>query len=71
MRSKAHCVLKLYDYLMKDKDVIMEEFMKEYKISSRTFRRYINEINQYLIDSSVSKKAYFNRVRNSYVLKEI
>ncbi len=71
MRSKAHCVLKLYDYLMKQQDVIMEEFMKEYNISSRTFRRYINEINQYMLDASINKKAYFNRVKNSYMLKNI
>ncbi len=71
MRSKAHCVLKLYDYLIQDKDVIMQEFMNEYNISSRTFRRYICEINQYLISVSISKKAYFNKERNSYILKDI
>ena len=45
MEVKCQVVLRIYDDLVNNRKIYMNEVLTEYNISKRTFYRYISEIN--------------------------
>ena len=46
--NKSQIILKMYDSLIHNEIVNMNDYINNYKISVRTFQRYIAEINAFL-----------------------
>ena len=69
MEVKSQVVLRIYDDLMNNKKIYMNEVLAEYKISKRTFYRYISEINIFLCNNFKNQAVYYHRSDNSYRLE--
>lgn len=58
VRSKIEIVLYIYDQLLQNKVISSTQISNEFKISKRTFKRYIEDINGY----------FFNQYKNMEVI---
>lgn len=50
MRRKVEIVLYIYEQLLQKKVISSTQISNEFKISKRTFKRYIEDINGYLFN---------------------
>ncbi|MCY6485824.1 WYL domain-containing protein [Clostridium aestuarii] len=71
-RLKSEALIYIYDKLNKGKTIYKEDVMNKYKISSRTFDRYISDIRSYFYNESKFKKIEYDRKKGEkggYVLE--
>lgn len=71
MIVKSQIILYMYDELINNREIKMNEIIALYDISVRTFRRYISEINSYLCNNYKNQTVVYDHYRNSYRLKSI
>lgn len=71
MIVKSQIILYMYDELINNREIKMNEIIALYDISVRTFRRYISEINSYLCNNYKNQIVVYDHYRNSYRLKSI
>lgn len=64
--KKALQILALYDGLKKSEGVMFSEFTKRYGISLSTFRRYLLDINAYLVAASPDEKVKYFKSEKIY-----
>ena len=61
----------MYDLLIEGKEISMNDIISVYKISIRTFRRYIAEINNFLYEQYKHKEVIFSKERGTYYLSDL
>ena len=61
----------MYDKLVNGNNLSKDEILAEFGISSRTFHRYIEEINAYLYNFNKNIEIKYKKNINKYVLKDI
>ena len=71
MILKSQVVLYIYDLLIEGKEFTMDEILSSYKISIRTFRRYIAEINDFLYEHFKRKEVVYSKGRKTYYLRDL
>ncbi len=70
MVVKSQVVLYIYDELINDREIKINNIICEYGISIRTFRRYIAEINAYLCNNFRNEVVVYDSIKRSYYLKK-
>ena len=70
MIAKSQIVLYIYDELINDKEIKINDVINEYGISIRTFRRYISEINSFLCNNFRNELVMYDPLKKSYYLKK-
>ena len=65
---KAKNVLNMYDALKQGKEIRLESFCNEYKISVPTFRRYMSFVREYLWEKYLEEVIY-DKDRKIYFIK--
>ena len=68
MVNKCQVVLCIYDALLKEGELLMDSVLAEFNISSRTFRRYISEINSFLYNNYKNQVVKYSKLTNKYKL---
>ena len=68
MINKSQSVLYIYDELINNKEIRLEDIINKYNISIRTFRRYISEINIFLANNYKNQSILYDLKTNSYKL---
>lgn len=71
MILKAQIILYMYDCLIEGKEFTADEITTLYKISARTFRRYIAEINDFLYEQFKGKEVVYSKKRKVYCLRDL
>lgn len=71
MLVKTQVVIYMYDELINNRHINMDQIMSEYEISVRTFRRYISEIQSYLFNFHKSKIVKYSMRDKCYYLADI
>ena len=61
----------MYDRLIEGKEFKADEILSLYKISIRTFRRYIAEINDFLYEQFKGREVVYSKDRKTYYLRNI
>ena len=61
----------MYDRLIEGKEFKTDEILSLYKISIRTFRRYIAEINDFLYEQFKGREVVYSKDRKTYYLRNI
>ena len=69
MIKKSQSVLYIYDELINNKEIRLEDIINKYNISIRTFRRYISEINAFLSNNYKNQSVVYDYIRKVYYLK--
>lgn len=69
MINKSQSVLYIYDELINNKEIRLEDIINKYNISIRTFRRYISEINAFLSNNYKNQSVEYDYIRKVYYLK--
>ena len=67
--KKSIIILLLYDSLQSRDGVNLPSFIKEQNISLSTFRRYISDINYYLIECYSGRSVKYYNVEKKYRLE--
>jgi len=67
--SKIQIVLALYDKLRRNNKVIMDDFLSEYEISVRSFRRYVSEINTFFCNEFMNEEVVYDFDDRAYKIK--
>ena len=67
--EKLQIVLALYDKLIKEGKVIMNDFISEYEISVRSFRRYVSEINTFFCNEFMNEEIVYDYAEKAYKIK--
>lgn len=67
--QKTKNVLRLYELLKQGKEIKMENFCNEYKVSIPTFRRYISLLRDFMWETSLEEIVY-DKIKKVYVIKE-
>ncbi len=68
MLSKSQIILYIYDVLLSNKEITINDVMNKYGISTRTFRRYISEINSFLCNNYRNQSIIYDSKRKCYYL---
>ena len=68
---KSQIVLFIYEKLLLKEEVSTNSLIGEFDISIRTVRRYIAEINAYLLNFNKGKEVVFSKGKNTYILRNI
>ena len=66
--NKTQVVLYMYDKLIHGSGFSLDEVVTMFKISERTFRRYISEINCYFINNYIFKQIIYLHKDKMYSL---
>ena len=66
--NKAQIILKMYDSLIHNEIVNMNDYINNYKISVRTFQRYIAEINAFLYNEFKNQVVNYDYDNKTYYL---
>lgn len=61
----------MYDSLIEGREFTMDEIVSLYRISIRTFRRYVAEINVFLYEQFKGKEVVFSKERKTYYLTDL
>ena len=69
MINKSQSVLYIYDELINNKEIRLEDIINKYNISIRTFRRYISEINIFLANNYKNQSIQYDLKEKVYRLK--
>lgn len=68
MINKSQIVLYIYDDLISHKEIYINDIVNKYGISTRTFRRYIAEINAFLFNNYKNQSIQYDSIKKSYSL---
>ena len=68
MINKSQVILYIYDDLINKKDIYLDDIINKYKISTRTFRRYIAEINAFLFNNYKNQIIQYDSLKKCYRL---
>lgn len=68
MINKSQIVLYIYDDLINNKEIFLNDIINKYEISTRTFRRYIAEINAFLFNNYKNQIIQYDSIKKSYSL---
>lgn len=68
MVVKSQIVLYIYDELINNKPLKMDEVLALFNISVRTFRRYISEINAFFCNNYINKEIMYDYKNQYYYL---
>ena len=66
--NKSQIILKMYDSLIHNEIVNMNDYINNYKISVRTFQRYIAEINAFLYNEFKNQVVNYDYDNKTYYL---
>ena len=66
MVAKSQIILYMYDMLINNNKIIMDEVIALFGISIRTFRRYISEINSFLYNNYKNQQKKYDNVNHYY-----
>jgi len=69
MIIKSQIVLYIYDELINNKKITMNDIVNKYEISIRTFRRYISEINSFLYNNYKNQSIVYDSYEKCYYLE--
>ena len=69
MNNKSQSDLYIYDELINNKEIRLEDIINKYNISIRTFRRYISEINIFLANNYKNQSVEYDYIKKVYYLK--
>ena len=69
MINKSQIVLYIYDDLINHKEIYINDIVNKYGISTRTFRRYIAEINAFLFNNYKNQSIQYDLKEKVYRLK--
>ena len=69
MINKSQIVLYIYDDLINHKEIYINDIVNKYGISTRTFRRYIAEINAFLFNNYRNQSIQYDLKEKVYRLK--
>ena len=69
MINKSQIVLYIYDDLISHKEIYINDIVNKYGISTRTFRRYIAEINAFLFNNYRNQSIQYDLKEKVYRLK--
>lgn len=69
MINKSQSVLYIYDELINNKEIKLEDIINKYNISIRTFRRYISEINIFLSNNYKNMSVIYDYYKKTYYLE--
>ena len=69
MINKCQSVLYIYDELINNKEIRLEDIINKYNISIRSFRRYISEINIFLANNYKNQSIQYDLKEKVYRLK--
>lgn len=70
MISKCQIILKLYDEAINNKVIQTINYMQTYNISERTFRRYINELNNFFAENYMFIELSYSKSQKGYIIKK-
>lgn len=68
MINKSQIILYIYDDLINHKEIYINDIVNKYGISTRTFRRYIAEINAFLFNNYRNQSIQYDSIKKSYKL---
>lgn len=71
MLVKTQHVLFIFDELSKGKSINAKEIIDKFGITSRTFTRYISEINCYFFNFYIYKVVKYKRSTKEYRLEDL
>ena len=71
MLVKTQHVLFIFDELIKGKTIKSKEIIDKFGITSRTFSRYISEINCYFFNFFAYKEVRYSRSKREYYLADL
>ena len=66
MIIKSQIILYMYDKLINNKSLSIDEIINMYGISIRTFRRYISEINSFLFNNYKNQQVIYDNTNHCY-----
>lgn len=66
--NKSQIILKMYDSLIHNEIVNMNDYINNYKMSVRTFQRYIAEINAFLYNEFKNQVVNYDYENKTYYL---
>lgn len=66
--NKTQVVLYMYDKLIHGSGFSLDEIITMFKISERTFRRYISEINCFLANNYKMQQVSYSYEKGKYAL---
>lgn len=66
--NKSQIILKMYDSLIHNEIVNMNDYINNYKMSVRTFQRYIAEINAFLYNEFKNQVVNYDYDNKTYYL---
>lgn len=66
--NKSQIILKMYDSLIHNEIVNMNDYINNYKICVRTFQRYIAEINAFLYNEFKNQVVNYDYENKTYYL---
>lgn len=66
--NESQIILKMYDSLIHNEIVNMNDYINNYKMSVRTFQRYIAEINAFLYNEFKNQVVNYDYENKTYYL---
>lgn len=69
--NKSQIILHMYDLLIRSKGINMNDYINKYKISVRTFQRYIAEINAFLYNQYKYQVINYDYENKVYYLADL
>ena len=70
MILKSQIILDIYYSLINYGQIKLDDILIKYKISVRTFRRYISEINAFLYNNYIYEEVVYDHYNKVYFLKK-
>ncbi len=69
--NKSQIILKMYDSLIRNYGIKINDYINKYNISLRTFQRYIAEINAFLFNEFKNQVVNYDHENKIYYLEDI